>query len=592
MADQVIQDIKDRLDIAEVVGSYIPLKRAGVNFRANCPFHNEKTPSFNVNPSRQIWHCFGCGEGGDIFSFVQKYEHLSFPETLQVLADKAGIALPSVSSAQQHADAKQKELREKLFRVNAFAAKFYHQILTSRAGSKALEYLNNRGLTEETIVGWEIGYAPDDFQLLEQALLAKGAEKEDLVLAGVSARSDRGTYDRFRGRVTFPILDFTGKVVGFSARILSGDTVAKYINSPESPVYSKSHVLFGLFKAKEAIRRQDYVVVVEGQMDCIKAHQAGFQNTVATSGTALTSEQLRALGRMTKNISLCFDADIAGTRAAKKAGALALGMGFAVKMITITGAKDPDELISQSPSLWEQALKQSVWFVEYFVSLAEKNFTARSVEQGKFVAQEVVPLLRLLTDPLEQDHYISQLSERFGLTKAALLENLSQIKSERTTTQTPESVTTEEAGMQSEPVPLAEKMVLGIFLFSVDLFQEWQEAGGGVADFTSTESQKFIESMLSGNVAIVQTSPLAHEALFMVESQAASYDGQQAAFLRELQKTLYAFHLAALKRMQQNLTASIRLAETSQSLVRLHELQREFADLTQKRLLLERKIQE
>ena len=592
MADQVIQEIKERLDIVEVIGSYLQLKRAGVNFRANCPFHNEKTPSFNVNPARQIWHCFGCSEGGDVFSFVQKYEHLEFPEVLKLLADRAGVVLPE----RKPEDAKQQQLRDRVYRVNSFAAKYYHQLLFSGPGKRAFEYISSRGLTDDTLRTWEVGYAPDEFQVLEKALLAKGASREDLLLAGVSTRSARGTYDRFRGRITFPIFDFAGKAVGFSARILpwlekADQPGAKYINSSESPVYNKGHILFGLFQAKSAIREQDYAVIVEGQMDCIKAHQAGFRNTVATSGTALTQQQLRLLGRLTKNLKLCFDADAAGQRAAKKAGILALELGFSVKLVTVQGAKDADELISLNPKLWEEALQQSIWFVEHFILEADAQYPSRSVAQQKFVAQEVVPLLQLLPDPLERDKYIKEISERFGFSQSVVV---SMVKTGIPTT--PDRGNIQEQlisipDMQEEPVSGSEKSMLGAFLINPSIFTLWHTEGGTVGDFRAPAVQSLVASLMNTQQGLVLQNTLAQEALFMLESEKTSFDGNEAAFQLELQKYVYTFRLTALKNEQQQATAAIRAAEAGNNPQLLQDLQRTFVELSSRRLDLERKIQ-
>jgi DNA primase len=259
--DQVVQDIKDRLSVADVVGSYVQLKRAGANFKAVCPFHHEKTPSFQVSPARQVWHCFGCGEGGDIFDFVERYENVGFAEALKILADRAGVKLPERTARDPQAESE----RETLVRINSYAAKLYHEVLLKDPkAAPARAYLEKRGLTAETVARWQIGYAPDEFHYLEQALVKKNVPLAALVRAGVSAQGERGQiYDRFRGRITFPILDYFGHVVGFSARILDPDAkIAKYINSPETPIYSKGRVLFGLYQAKQAIRRADDAVQV------------------------------------------------------------------------------------------------------------------------------------------------------------------------------------------------------------------------------------------------------------------------------------------------------------------------------------------
>jgi DNA primase len=341
-------------------------------------------------------------------------------------------------------------------------------------------------------------------------------------------------------------------------------------------------------EAKKKYKKDD-AVVVEGQMDCIKAHQAGFLNTVATSGTALTAEQLRLLSRLTKNLKLCFDADVAGQRAAKKAGELALSMGFSVKVITVVGAKDPDELISQDPKLWEEALQSSVWFVEHFLIQAEKGFPARSVEQRKFITHEVAPLLRLVTDALERDHYVQSITERFGFSQQAVLDML------RTGNQpaSPLGGLSPEVSVVPDelPVPLIEKQMLGVLLAEPTLRQEWLDLGGRVEDFTDLRARELVAlALTSGNSAVTSQS-LAQEALFMVESEKTREDGNEAVFLSELQKITYSFRLAALKARQQQVTANIRTADGQKNVQALHELQREFAGLSVARLDLEKKIQ-
>ncbi len=591
MADNVVQDIKDKLDIVEVVGSYVPLKRAGVNWRTNCPFHNEKSPSFNVNPARQIWHCFGCGEGGDVFSFVQKYEHLDFPEVLKVLADKAGVQLPERNPA----DVKRKEQAEQLYRVNAFCAAYYHKNLLAPQSSTAKQYLLGRGLTEQTIALWQVGLAPLDSALLERALIAKGAKQVDLLDAGVFARSARGLYDRFWGRVTFPIWNFSGKVVGFSARILPDKTkpdtsAAKYINSPESPVYTKGQVLFGLWQAKSAIRERDYVVVVEGQMDCIKVHQAGFANTVATSGTAVTQDQLRLLLRLTKNIVLAFDADPAGQKASRKTGELALRMGFAVKVVRMGNAKDPDELLSAEAGAWASALKASELFVLRYIQQAEAEYVARSAEQRKFLAEQVVPLIALVQDALEKEYYIKEIMERFGFSAAVLNQMLQQAPEEQQARGVVQSSSRKPVDAPNGDLAL-EKRMIGAFLGYPSIFQEWLDLGGSEDDFSGPETHAILDALRARNPEAANLSVFAKEASFMVESEKTREGGTEAAYILELRKTLYTFHLTALKNRQQQLTARIRSAEAEKDPAILRDLQRAFAVLTQQRLSAEKQLQ-
>ncbi len=583
MADGVIQEIKDRLNIVEVIGSYIQLKQAGVNWKANCPFHNEKTASFNVNPSRQIWHCFGCNEGGDVFTFVQKHEHLDFVETLKLLADRAGVTLPD----RRQEDAVFKDQKDRLFRVNNFAAKFYHSMLLGPAGAAAREYLQRRGVEENTITSWQIGYAPEGYQVLEKPLLAKGARREDLVAAGVSVQGERGTYDRFRGRITFPIFNPQAQVVGFSARILVDDgKSAKYINSPESPIYHKGATIFGLNFARNAIIQSGEVVVVEGQMDCIKPQQAGFLNTVATSGTAFTEEHLRILKRYASTIFFAFDQDEAGQKALYKSGQMALRLGFAVRVIRYTGAKDPDELISKNPALWEEAVKKAVWFVDFFLQRAEAEFPARSLEQRKFISTTVVPLIGLLTDSLERDYFIKKLEEEFGMEGKTVRAAI-----QSATTGAPlQSASPVESYVEAEElVSAVEKNILGALAYKQ--FRELFAKEGTLADFTHPDARELAGYLLRGEQVPDRLQSLAQEAEFMVESQSQN-DGEMVNSFTDLQKTFYTFRLLSLRTALQNITPLMRQAERSGNTDALRELQQQFAHASATRLELERKIQD
>lgn len=590
MADPVVQEIKDRLDVVEVIGSYLTLKRAGVNWKTNCPFHNEKTPSFNVNPGRQIWHCFGCGEGGDVFSFVQKYERLDFPETLKVLADKAGVRLPERTGfSKDNTDAK-----ALLVRLNTFAAKYYHAFLLSKDGQEALRYLRNRGLSSATINTWEIGFAPARSGVLLQALQDKGVKLESLIEAGLVVRAEQArTYDRFYGRVTFPIYDFRGQVVGFSARLLQDrERAAKYVNSPESLVYRKGEVLFGLFQAKQEITNKGQVVVVEGQMDCVKAQQAGFGNTVATSGTAMTERQLVLLKRLATEVSFAFDADLAGQQALYKTSLLALPLGLDVKVIGFTGAKDPDELISKNPKAWQEAVEQAKPVVEHYVDQAVKNFTPLSLEQKRFLTSTVLPLVASLPSSLEQDHYLQSISQRFGLDQATLRTELKTSLSRQETGSTeiledPVGYSLPDAALRS--VKRVEQLVVGGL--TKEEFRKIFLAEGQVGDFYLPEYRELAEVLLEGGVPSEEQKSILQEAEFVVESLGEEFDGNIERLVLELKKVFYTFRLTALRRNQENLTFRIKAAEVAKDNESVQALRKEFATLLGSRLELERKIE-
>ena len=574
MDNPTLQDIKDRLNIADIIGGYIQVKKAGVNFKAACPFHHEKTASLMISPQKQIWHCFGCGEGGDVFGFVKRYENVEFRDAIKILAQKAGVQLPDYRPQ----DPKVQSEKELLSRINNFAARYYHEILTkNKQGASALDYLKTRGLTDGTIKQWQIGFAPDNFHGLEQALISKKVSIGDMVKAGVSAKNERGqVYDRFRGRVTFPIFDYFGDVVGFSARILIDDgKSAKYVNSPETAIYSKSKILFGLNFAKESIRKNDEVVIVEGQMDCIAAHQSDFKNVVASSGTALTEQQLIMLGRLTKNLKFCFDADTAGQTASRRAGELALKHGFRIKVIELKNVKDPDELIKKSPGLWQKAVSEAVWFLDYYIHLAESKYPAGTVEQKHYLSAEVIPFLGFISDPLEQDHYVRQISTRFGVSEKVIRQ---QIKPMAVNYQDGISLP---AGSGSL---LLEKEVLGGMLFLPE-FSQQAKGSLAVEDFEISEAKELFGRVLLGQDT--SADALAKEAVFMLESQLDELGGNQPALMRELTKALAMLKISTIKKSQNRLQTEIKQAELAKNQSQINLLNQKFAQISSEKLKYE-----
>ncbi len=587
MADQIINDIKDRLNITEVIGSYIELRKSGTNFKAVCPFHSERSASLMVSPQKQIWHCFGCGEGGDIFGFVMRYENLDFRETLELLAERAGVALPAYSGPQKQADN-----TDDLLRINSFAAEVYHRYLNTQTSAEpARKYLKDRGLTEQTIELWRIGYAPNSYDFLQKALTEKKISFDRMVAAGVASKNERGqSYDRFRNRITFPIFDYRGDVVGFSARILPGNSSdsAKYVNSPETAVYNKSKVMFGLNFAKEAIRKAGEAVIVEGQMDVIQAHQAGFTNTVATSGTALTEDHLRFLSRITKQLKFCFDADSAGLTATQRAGKLALQMGFAVKVIVMKpeegSAKDPDDIIRTSSNLWQKMVKEAVWFVDYYLSQASKNFSDGTLEQKQYLNELVIPLLYYIKNEVEQDHYVKQLSQKFGISERVVRDSARQPKENIIVSSVPES----RSGTVS--VSIAEKQVLG-GLLAFPEFLDWAQIQGLPIEAFNPALRGFVAQSLSGQLTAQNTSDtLAKEAIFMVESGLDEVADNRDVYLRDLQKSANLIKLTHLKRQLQDLTIHMSKAQSSGDTERLNEYNRRFAALTTERIQLENQL--
>ncbi|MBI5732056.1 MAG: DNA primase [Candidatus Magasanikbacteria bacterium] len=422
---QITDEIKSKINIVEFVSEYLSLKRAGANYRALCPFHHEKTPSFMVSAERQIWHCFGCNSGGDVFGFLMKMEGLEFPEALKMLAEKTGTKLPAFSSEISSSQ------RNRILDVLKLTAKFYHKILLdSPQAEEARGYLAKRGLTREIIEAFELGFIPEEWDLLTGFLLKKGFGVNDLIAAGLTIKKDGGGfYDRFRGRVMFPIADVHGNFVGFTGRLLKEnkpEAGGKYVNTPQTVVYDKSRVIYALQMAKTEAKRQNCVIMVEGQMDAIACHQFGFANTVASSGTALTREQIKLLKRFTDNLFIAFDVDAAGESATERGIDLALAEGMKIKVIAIPegAGKDPDECLRRNPKIWEEAAAGAQSIMEYFFAKAIKGRDLKKMEERSLAAQKLLDKIKQLPDPVEKDHWIKKLSALLDVNCIVLYEKL------------------------------------------------------------------------------------------------------------------------------------------------------------------------
>lgn len=396
--------IKEKINIVDLIQEYLPLKKTGINFKAPCPFHSEKTPSFIVSPERQIFKCFGCGVSGDIFTFLMKKETLDFKEALEVLAKKAGVILKKGDRQQITG------YRERLFEVNLKAQEFFQYILTKHSlGKKALEYLKSRGLGKPTIEEFGVGYAPNSWESLTKFLLKRGFELKDLITSGIVVPSKEGGYDRFRGRITFPLFDSQGKLRGFSGRVLYA-AEPKYINTPQTPIFDKSRFLFGINLARGEIRNRNEAVLVEGEMDVMLSHQAGAKFVVACKGTALTEGQIDLLKKYTENLSLCFDMDLAGDSASRRGIEMADKAGLNIKIIELTGGKDAAEVIKENARQWEQALTAAVPVYDYYLTSTARRFDVKKPSDLKKIGEELIPIFAKITDDLIRDRYIQKLA--------------------------------------------------------------------------------------------------------------------------------------------------------------------------------------
>ena len=428
------QTVKQQADIVKVIEGYIRLRKAGAtNYSGLCPFHKEKSPSFSVHAVRQFYHCFGCGLSGDVFSFVQKIENVTFPEAVRVVAGKCGIPLPKreFSSPEQAAEARQ---RAKLLELHETATAWFEEQLRGPEGAVAREYLAGRGLSPEGIKAFRIGYAPDSFNALRDRLSGM-ADQETLRACGLFSAKEQGDgslgpiYDRFRKRVMFPIANESGRVIAFTARTLeTGDKAgAKYINSPETPLYSKGQVLFNLDKARTAIRKMEFALLVEGQMDCISVFLRGIQNVIATSGTAFTEQQVGLLKRHTSQVVVNFDPDAAGSNAAEKSISLLTEEGFTIKIVTLDGGLDPDRYIRErGVEAYMQALRGARRQSDYLIERARQSFPGASSEQKVKAMNFLLPHIRRMPEKLARDQFAADAAQKLGIDSAVLREELRQ----------------------------------------------------------------------------------------------------------------------------------------------------------------------
>jgi DNA primase len=421
----VVEDIKSRLSVEDVIGDYMELKRAGRNFRGLSPFNSEKSPSFMVSPEKQIWHDFSSGKGGNIFSFVMEVEGVDFRESLEILAKKAGLDI----SQYQKSDGKSRQQKEKLSEAVELATKYYQQ--TMLKNKLALEYVvNKRHFNKETLGDFRLGYAPYSGTALVDFLKMRGISEEIIIKAGLASRRYRGLGDMFRGRVMVSLADPQGAPIGFTARILSNDIDApKYINTPQTPLYDKSRHVFGLHLAKDAIRKSGYVVIVEGNLDVIASHQAGVKNVVATAGTAITAYHLKALQRFTSDIRLCFDQDKAGINAAERAISVAQGAKVQLSIITIAGSKDPDELIQKDPKLWIEAIEKQQYALDWLIDRYKAIYDITTAQGKKDFTDKLMETMSFLEDVVERDHYLLTLAKLINVGEEAIRLKLDNFKS-------------------------------------------------------------------------------------------------------------------------------------------------------------------
>jgi len=544
-----IEQIKSRLNIVDVVGEYIKLEKAGINYRALCPFHNEKTPSFFVSPSRQMWHCFGgCNEGGDIFKFVMKIEGIEFIDALKLLAKKAGVQLKTSSKKYEEI----KTQREKLLDICKKATIFFStQLNKSKTGLEAKDYLMKRGLKEETIKEWKIGYAPSTWDSLCNYLIGLGYERKDIIDAGLASEK---FFDRFRSRIIFPICDFNGQTIGFTGRVFNSDDEAKYLNTPNTLLYDKSQALYGLDKAKVEIRKNDSCVLVEGNVDCIMSHQSGVKNCLAVSGTALTPAHLGIIKRFSNNLILSFDMDLAGNNATKKGIDMALKNGFNVKVISMNSEKDPaDIILSSGEDEWKKIIKEAKPINQFYFDLSFKDRDVRSVEDKKKIVSELLPIFKKIDNTIEQTYWIQKLAEKLSIREDDIRQEMKKVNLPKQEVE----VQKEKAGKSRKE--LLEEAILSMVLIEPSIVE------------TLTEEQKklftFLEKENNDSYIIMKSELLKEEDIDINE---------------EWRKCVYEIEKIYKEEKRKKIMADIKEKEKEGSFEEVKKLLLEFNKLTKK----------
>jgi len=570
VSDNFSQLVKQQVDIVRIVGEYVKLRKTGAqNYTGLCPFHKEKTGSFSVNAAHGYFYCFGCHEKGDVFTFVMKLESLTFPEAVRFIAQKAGIPLPKREFSSPE-EAREAGLRRQLLDIHEAATQYFEAALKSPEAARAREYLTGRGVTPDTIQKFRIGYAPDDFNHMRNALSPHFSE-EILRTSGLFKWKEQADgspgplYAGFRKRIMFPIANEQSKPIAFTGRALDaqdekGRDIAKYLNSPEGPIYTKGHVLFNLDKARPEIRNLGFALLVEGQMDCISVYMAGIRNVIATSGTAFTEAQVRLLSRFTPNkqVILNFDPDNAGRTAAEKAGAMLLEEGFDVRIVLLEDGLDPDRYIRERGlQAYTAAVRASNRYMDYLIERARQEFPARTADAKVKAMNFLLPHIRRIPSPLQRDEFATDAAQKLGIDSAILRQELRQAAAQRV-----ESVRSH----RDDPLPNAERILLRV-----------------LAQFEDLKAREFVITRLSDNPSLYDglRTTLLLEALIRADTETNIVDigpdresnallakilhepapGHGDSLIGIAEKAIEALELEYLKRRRRELLASIAQAE-------------------------------
>ncbi|MGQ0607415.1 MAG: DNA primase [Chloroflexota bacterium] len=585
----IVAEIKSKLPVVDVVGETVSLKRAGTVYKGLCPFHAEKTPSFIVTPDRETWHCFGCGEHGDIFTFLMRRDGLDFREALARLAEKAGVELSEHTARE---DRHKRRLREAL---EAAVAWYREVLLQARQAERARAYLAERGLTDATLDQFNVGYAPNNWEAMTKRLRGKGFSDADLIGAGLASPATRGgVYDRFRGRIIIPIRDASGRAIGLGGRIMPGAEGPKYLNSPATPLFDKSRTLYAIDIARGSIRREKLAVIVEGYTDVMTAHQAGFTNVVASLGTALTQGQVELANRYADAVALAYDVDLAGETATQRGLLEELGpIVSKVRVIRIPAGKDPDELIRTDPDGWRNAVADAAELLPYFMQRAAAEVDMRQAQGRSGYTRRMLDLLRRLPDRVEQDSYVPQLAQLAGIDERVLREELS--RGDHPVPLRPVMDTSPASDGEPSLTPL-ERQALILMLLSPTLAAELDQAqrlpfrdesaqalGHAWLAAVATEDKPDLERFVGG--LDPATADLARSVLATARARGARPD--TAGDREDLRVSLVRLRIARVNEQLADLETLIRAASDDDASDDIHELERRVHQLHQERGQLE-----
>ncbi|MBI5004760.1 MAG: DNA primase [Candidatus Lloydbacteria bacterium] len=563
MSSSTVEQIKERLSITDVVESYVKLGRAGSSIKALCPFHSEKTPSFIVSPVRGTFHCFGCGKGGDIFTFVQEIEGLPFSGALKLLAERAGVELSSY-------DKKEHSEKELLYAVLETATRFFEEKLAQN--QKAIEYLLSRKIDKNTIALFRIGYAPNEWRVAYDFLKKQGFSDGVIEKAGLIIPNPKGYYDRFRGRIMFPIFDYSGRIIAFSGRVFDSEEShgGKYVNSPATPLYDKSHALYGYDKAKTEMKKTNTCILVEGQVDLILSHQAGFSNTVAVSGTALTVNHLQAIRRFADTVVFAFDADQAGIGALERGMMHALEFGMDSKVVALPDGSDPADVIGRDVSLWRTLVGEAKHVVDFYLALFQREHKEERTLRAS-IERRVIPYLARIKSSIDRAQFVAKIARLLGVGEEPVWEEVRRAA----------------AGFKKEPLDEAgikkpqagalrrakiERKLLGIIF--------WQESSNDAMIETSKMKDAYRRIVGEDRYAGAIALDTAKKNEYIFEAEQLTPEPEEHALKKEVEELLVNLELACLAEARERVALLLRRAEREQSPLQAEDLLKEYQRLT------------